>query len=384
MKGIYLRCENCRKFTSTEKKSARKGGHIYCQCGENLSRKRQIYYRLKSGFYRAESDSLSDAYEEYLYAKGIGGSKISKKVKMGTLLDTYLSENKPSAREQYRWNLIFEYFKEIPLTAVTPFVIKDFCNTLKNPNRRKKLYTKEKYEMIQKYGHDKKVLSDNSLRYYLIKLRQFYNWCVNLNYVKEIPFDQDLYNLSKNKKSDFNPGILNIEESLKLLKAAKYSKNKELYLFILIGLSTGLRKSNITSIKLEWIDFEESLIIIPKEYTKGKRAIRVPLSQILLDEIQEHLNKHEITSGNLFSTKDFRTSYANALKLAGLPYIRIHDLRHSAATLLLRSSRNHYIVKELLSHSTIQVTEKYLHLIDDDLKQEATKHQENLLNGAND
>jgi len=384
MRGIYLRCENCRKFTSTEKKSARKGGHIYCQCGENLSRKRQVYYRLKSGFYRAESNSLNDAYEEYLNAKNYGNKTVSKKVRAGELLDSYLGKYKPSEKEQYRWELICTYFKNIPLSNITSFVIKDFCNVLKTPEKREKLYSPEKYEELKKYGHLNKVPTDKSLRYYLVNLRKFFNWCIDNRYMKEAPFDRELKEMAKNKKTDFAPATINDEESLRLLKASEYSKNKELYLFLLISLATGLRKSNVTGMRVEWIDFDNNIIIVPHEHTKAKKEIRIPVSQLLINEIKKFTKENQINEGRLFETKDFRCSYANALKLAGLPHIRIHDLRHSVATNLLRSGTSHYKVKELLAHSSIQVTERYLHLIDDDLKNEAIKHQEHLLNGSNE
>jgi integrase len=44
------------------------------------------------------------------------------------------------------------------------------------------------------------------------------------------------------------------------------------------------------------------------------------------------------------------------LKDAELPQIRVHDLRHTAATLLLSKGENPKIVQELLGHSTIAVT----------------------------
>jgi integrase len=44
------------------------------------------------------------------------------------------------------------------------------------------------------------------------------------------------------------------------------------------------------------------------------------------------------------------------LKKAGLPDIRFHDLRHSAATLLLGEGVHPKIVQELLGHSTISMT----------------------------
>lgn len=52
-----------------------------------------------------------------------------------------------------------------------------------------------------------------------------------------------------------------------------------------------------------------------------------------------------------------------ALTLADLPHVRVHDLRHTAATLLLADGVNPKLVQELLGHSTIVLTlDTYSHV----------------------
>ena len=52
------------------------------------------------------------------------------------------------------------------------------------------------------------------------------------------------------------------------------------------------------------------------------------------------------------------------LKLAGLPQIRFHDLRHTCATLLLSENVNPKIVSEMLGHATIAITlDTYSHVL---------------------
>jgi site-specific recombinase XerD len=47
---------------------------------------------------------------------------------------------------------------------------------------------------------------------------------------------------------------------------------------------------------------------------------------------------------------------------AGLPNLRIHDLRHQYASFLVNSGRTLYEVQQILGHSTSKVTERYSHL----------------------
>ena len=61
------------------------------------------------------------------------------------------------------------------------------------------------------------------------------------------------------------------------------------------------------------------------------------------------------------------------LKRAGLPHIRFHDLRHTAATLLLVQGIHPKIVSEMLGHSTVSMTlDTYSHVLPD-MQRDATE-----------
>ena len=47
---------------------------------------------------------------------------------------------------------------------------------------------------------------------------------------------------------------------------------------------------------------------------------------------------------------------------AGLPHLRLHDLRHQAASHLINSGSSLYIVQQILGHSDPSVTQRYAHL----------------------
>jgi integrase len=59
-----------------------------------------------------------------------------------------------------------------------------------------------------------------------------------------------------------------------------------------------------------------------------------------------------------------RRALDRALRHAGLPHIRFHDLRHTAATLLLANNINPKVVSELLSHTSVSITlDRYSHVL---------------------
>ena len=55
-------------------------------------------------------------------------------------------------------------------------------------------------------------------------------------------------------------------------------------------------------------------------------------------------------------------SWDTARKLAGMPEVRMHDLRHSMASNMVNSGRTLYEVAKVLGHSQIKTTQRYSHL----------------------
>jgi integrase len=73
--------------------------------------------------------------------------------------------------------------------------------------------------------------------------------------------------------------------------------------------------------------------------------------------------------------------YRPILKCAGLPYIRMHDLRHTAATLMLLQGTHPKIVSEMLGHASVAITlSLYSHVLPD-MQLAATTAMDKMLEG---
>jgi integrase len=70
-----------------------------------------------------------------------------------------------------------------------------------------------------------------------------------------------------------------------------------------------------------------------------------------------------------FSKNGWRKGWKDALDAAGIEDFRFHDLRHTAATRIVRETGNLKIAMKLLGHSDITATARYAHVTDEDLRQ---------------
>jgi integrase len=82
---------------------------------------------------------------------------------------------------------------------------------------------------------------------------------------------------------------------------------------------------------------------------------------------------------DLFSTNHW---YGSVVQRAGLPIIRFHDLRHTAATLLLERGGNPKVVSEMLGHASVAVTLTLYGHVTPHMQREAAATMERALGSA--
>ena len=109
-------------------------------------------------------------------------------------------------------------------------------------------------------------------------------------------------------------------------------------------------------------------------YTKGHRSRAVPVPAAVLEQLRGRLESADKSeplfpspTGLHWTNTNFRarSGWTAAVESAGLASIRIHDLRHTAATLLLSSGADLKSVSRILGHaSTVMTADLYGHVID--------------------
>ncbi len=101
-------------------------------------------------------------------------------------------------------------------------------------------------------------------------------------------------------------------------------------------LETNLRKSNITLLRWEQVDFSQGIVYIEEDdILKSERDFVVPLSEIAIEVVRRQKGKHP-TNVFTYKGKSIRRantkSFKKACTLSGIGHLRWHDLRHTWAT----------------------------------------------------
>jgi integrase len=141
-------------------------------------------------------------------------------------------------------------------------------------------------------------------------------------------------------------------------------------------LLTGARKGEVLGMTWEQVESEPQIWIKPAALTKQKALHRVPLSpgaQQLLEDMRrfrkpgEHYVFPGLGPGEHLG--DIKKAWASVCRTAGISGVRIHDLRHTYASVLASSGLSLPVIGALLGHTQAQTTARYAHLADDPLRE---------------
>jgi len=139
---------------------------------------------------------------------------------------------------------------------------------------------------------------------------------------------------------------------------------------VLLTLNTGLRRGEVFNLKWSDIDFRQKQLTVEGATAKSGQTRHIPLNGDALKLLEDWKRQSDGSfvfpspvTGDKFD--NVKRSWEALRKRAGLPDFWFHDLRHTFASKLVMAGQDLYVIKELLGHSTIQMTERYAHLSPD-------------------
>ena len=198
--------------------------------------------------------------------------------------------------------------------------------------------------------------------------------------------------VSPPKIARHEPTILNAEDTKRLLE---YARGNRMYAIILIAVTTGLRRGEILALHWNDINLQDGTLYVHRTMnlftgygfvendskTKASRR-KITLPKVVVEALIEHQSMQghlrqkagskwvernvvfASTTGNYIQPNYVRKRFHQLIAEVGLPDMRFHDLRHSAATILLVMGIHPKVVQELLGHSSIATTMNvYSHLL---------------------
>jgi len=354
--AINLCCPTCYK--------AYKLQTIKCKCGNNFKKNKLFKVRVKSpdGKWKSKqvnSLELAKKVEAKFKTQAIEEDvfNIHRAPVIDTAWEKYLRWTKLNKRswndDRIRWQLhIFPHIKGMKMDKISPSNVQEVLNDMA---------TKE----TPKGGQ----YAPATIKQILILIKRVFNWSIQqklyqglnpCNSISVPKFDNQITNPLDRKGLS---SLLNVLESW---------ENERAVLVIKFALFSGKRKGEILKLQWDSVDLENCFIKLKATNTKNKKVQTIPTNNNCITILERCLELRvsnyvfPSTLGNHYGT--FDKTWRRIKKKAGLT-VRFHDLRHTYASYLASSGKvDIYTLKELLGHSTIEMTMRYAHLVNGALR----------------
>jgi integrase/recombinase XerC len=215
-------------------------------------------------------------------------------------------------------------------------------------------------------------LSAKSINRKISTLKSFFKYQLKTGVILQTPMNK----IISPKTSRRLPVFINESDTGKLIsrlgKSTEDWKSLNTHLLIAMFYETGIRLSELVSLKENQVDFSKKQI---KVLGKGNKERIIPVNAELLTAIKNYIQykkkEHEKITDTLFVTEKGNRMYAKYVYLlvnrALIDHVKTldkkspHVLRHSFATHLANNGANLNAVKDLLGHSSLASTQVYTH-----------------------
>lgn len=235
----------------------------------------------------------------------------------------------------------------------------------------------EYFDQITTYTFDaiivflkNKNLSNTTINKHITTLK------ICINFLNERKLT-NVYVPKKIKLPETQPKIEIIEtEVLKeILIYLDQNKNKNMKLCFLLMLTTGIRRTELTKIKVNNIDLKNGQIYLEDTKNHKPRMIYIITDEIkdLITELENQIPNQKFlfysSKTNGYVTPNTVSSYFTKIKKdLELKTLSPHKLRHTYATILINNGADMNSVRLLLGHSTLNMTQRYIQMTNNKLK----------------
>jgi integrase len=262
------------------------------------------------------------------------------------------------------------YFKDTKLVDIKPITLDKFYNY--------KLSTSREIELVKKNVIEKKVIPPLSINT-VIKLHKFLKAAFNYAVINGILKKNPTVGVKIGSKEDFKPSVYNADQFAKLLK---HVANTDDEIPIVLGAGCGFRRGEIFGLRWKDIDFENNLITVEKtavrfnttieKTPKNKTSSRtISAPSYVIETLRKYRNRiGRIDPNEKIITRwkpgSYSERFSRLLKEFDMPHIRLHDLRHYNAVIMMSKGIPDKVAAERLGHANVSTLRNiYQHVLKD-------------------
>lgn len=201
-----------------------------------------------------------------------------------------------------------------------------------------------------------------TLNRHLAFLRRVYRLAINDGLCTRTPF----LGIKLARENNARVRFLSEDEEKRLCKALDDERDR---IMVRVAVSTGMRQAEHFNAEWEWVDFENSVIVIPRSKHGERRT--VPLSPAVVG----YFERMRELSGNsryvfpcstgttpLHASNYSKRIFRPALVTAGIENFHWHDLRHTFGSRLAMAGATPFEIQQLMGHKSLKMVERYVHL----------------------
>jgi integrase len=182
------------------------------------------------------------------------------------------------------------------------------------------------------------------------------------------------------------PGPDGTSELSRLLDACRISESPDLYLAVLLAVTTGGRRNEIMSLTWDDIELEKGTVTLSGEKTKRPRTVALAPEAAELLRQRRGIGKALVFPAPPDPKRpdrpptpvDLESAWQTALRRARISDFRWHDLRHTCASYMAMEGASLAEIANVLGHRTLQMVGRYSHLSEEHIAAASTKAAERL------
>jgi integrase len=256
--------------------------------------------------------------------------------------------------------------------------VRHYENTLKHPwgrLRLREIAASHVQTVLHKFHKGRSASTVNRLR---STLHHAFNHAYRLGLVEANPVSR----VPRLREDPHRERYLSDDELTKFLAALKDCRPVPANVLELL-LATGMRCGEAMALRWEYIDWERRMLVLPRSKSGKKRP--VALNDVALEVLDRQREGVAGTSPYVFPARSgkghyrsVRGTFERVCKELGIEGLRIHDLRHSAASIMIQNGSTLAEVMVQLGHSTPAMTNRYAHFSDQSRHRASARLSEHL------